>query len=215
MEFGQFARHGDAPAGQMGFDLLQAFDDAVRAFEEDQRCLQMAELGEEAALVAILLGEEAEEAETVGRKPREGERRRDRRGAGATGDWRSLRCRFRRKPITRIGNQRHASIADKCDRLSRLEPCEDAGANLRGIVLVIGLEPVADGEAFEEFRRGAGVFTEDGVGGGQRFKAADRHVAQIADGRRHDMEARCECPALQNWRRRWHSGVCDLGFRLS
>src|SRR5205823_3446631 len=121
---------------------FQRVDDAMGAFEEDERGAQVSEFGEEAAPVAIFLGKEAEEAETVGGKARESKRGYDRRGAGATGDGDAFGGCFPSEAIAGIRDQWHAGIADEGDRFSRLEPGENAGPDLRGIMLVIGLKPV-------------------------------------------------------------------------
>ncbi len=70
MELRQFARHGDAAAGKRCADIMQCFDDAVRAFEEDERRLELRELLEEPLPLALLLRHEAGEEEAVGGKPR-------------------------------------------------------------------------------------------------------------------------------------------------
>jgi hypothetical protein len=70
VQLGEFAGDGDGAARQCCFHVLQRLDDAVRAFEEDERRAQLLEFGEELFPLALLLRHEAREGEAVGGQAR-------------------------------------------------------------------------------------------------------------------------------------------------
>ena len=88
-----------------------------------------------------------------------------------------------------IGNQRRAGIRHQRDRDALRQLLQDDGARLRGVVLVIGFQLRRDPVALGQPARHPCVFAGDDVDAGQGFQRAQRDVAEIADRRRHQMQA--------------------------
>ena len=100
--------------------------------------------------LARFLRQEAEEGEAVGGQARQGQRRENGRRAGAGGDRDARPHCFRHQPVARIGDQRHAGIADQRDGWRRrLSRARMRGPHLCRIVLVIGRQPRADGDSVQ------------------------------------------------------------------
>ena len=89
-----------------------------------------------------------------------------------------------------VGDERRAGVGDQRQRLALRDALQRARARLGGVVLVIGRERRLDPVAGEQRARDAGVLGEDRVGAGEDRERPQRHVAEIADRRRDDVEAR-------------------------
>ena len=64
-------------------------------------------------------------------------------------------------------------------------------------MLVIGRELARDAEMSEQLLRVAGILGGDEVGAGEHGESAERNVGEIADRRRHEIEARLKRPRDQ------------------
>ena len=70
MQLGELTRDRDGAARERLRNILQGFDDAVRAFEEDERCFERCQFREQPFALALLLRHEAREEEAVRRAGR-------------------------------------------------------------------------------------------------------------------------------------------------
>jgi hypothetical protein len=89
-----------------------------------------------------------------------------------------------------IGDQRRAGVGNQRQRFAFGEARDEARADLRRVVLVIGDERRGDLVTLQQTARDAGVLGQDRVGRRQRRQRPERDVGEIADRRRHDIEAR-------------------------
>ncbi len=96
--------------------------------------------------------------------------------------------------IAGVGDQRRAGVGDQRQRLALPHAPKRARARLGGVVLVIGDERGLDRVVVEQPARDAGVLGEDRIGGGERLERPNGDVAEVADRRRDDVQARREFP---------------------
>ncbi len=127
MQFGQLARHRDFATGQGPGNRGEAFCQARRGLEKDQRRTDRAEFGEYIGTRLFLRGQEPGKQETVAGQTRHGQRRHRRAGTGNDGDGHTCRARLAHQTIAGVRHQRHARIADQCHRLAR-HAAEQLGA---------------------------------------------------------------------------------------
>ncbi len=113
---------------------------------------------------------------------------------------------------TGVRDERRAGIADERNLGALLKPRQQGRAHALGIVLVIGLERGRDAVAVEQAMRDARVLGQHDIRLRQGRERPQRHVAEIADGRRDDMQARRQGLALEQQQR----GPCsDASFSSS
>ena len=190
MQLGEFARHGHGAAGKRRGEVVQRLDDAVRAFEEDERGLELFKFREQPSALALLLRHEAREEKAVSGEPGECEAGEHGGRAGAGGDGNAKLHRLLHQPVAGVGDERHASIADERNGGALLQPLQNMWPRLLGIVLMVRGELRPDGEALHQFAGGARVLAQHGFGGGKGGECAHRDIAQIADGGCHHIEPR-------------------------
>ncbi len=89
--------------------------------------------------------------------------------------------------MARIGNQRHAGVADECDFRALLERDEQFGGARHFIVLVVADERLANFVVAEEFLRVARVFAGDLIDFFEDAQGAEGDVFQIANGRANEV----------------------------
>jgi hypothetical protein len=150
------------------------------------------EVGETGAPRLILLRQEADEAEIVARQARCGERGECGRSAGDRDDADAFVARRGDEAVARIGDQRGAGVGNERDGLAGLQRRDQLRAGGIGIVLMIGDGFRLDRIAVEQAAGDAGILAGEDIAGGQRFERADGDVAEIADRRGDDIEARLQ-----------------------
>ncbi len=91
--------------------------------------------------------------------------------------------------IAGIGDERRAGIGDERHRLPGADAGEEPRPLPRRIVLVIGREFGTDAEMAEQLAAVPRVLRRDQFGAGEHGERAQRDVAEIADRRRHEIEA--------------------------
>src|SRR5262245_553548 len=108
------------------------------------------------------------------------------------------------KLVTGVRNQRGPGIGNQRNGLPRGQPAQKARACGSRIVVMIGGECSADLIAVGELARDAGVLAGDQVRGCQSLEGTQRDIAEVADRRRHEIEAAREGGRLD----------CMLGNRI-
>ncbi len=111
-------------------------------------------------------------------------------GIGTTRWPASIAARTSLKPGS--GHQRRAGVRYQRQRAAIGEQGQQPRAGALGIVVVIGGQRRLDAVALHQPVGDAGVLAGDEVGAGQRLQRAHRDIAEIADRRRHDVQARLQ-----------------------
>ena len=163
MQLGEFARHRHGASGESHGEVVQRLDDAVRAFEEDERGLEFRKFLEQPSALALLLRHEAREEKAVGGKP--GEREAGEHGgrSGAGGDGNAHLHGLLHQPVAGVGDERHAGIADQGNGGALLQTFENMWPRLLGIVLVIGRKLRLDCKALHQLSARARVLAQHGL----------------------------------------------------
>ena len=135
------------------------------------------------------------EQESVGGQSGARERRQECAGAGQARHAMATRDGITHQLVAWIGDERRAGIADERNRLARCQLRQDARALSLGIVLVIGAQRLRNREVREQGAAVACVLAVEHVGPGKDGERPQGDVAQIADRRRHEVEAQLAAPA--------------------
>ena len=107
------------------------------------------------------------------------------------------RDRLAHQLVAGIGDQRRAGIADDGHRLSRRQLGQHARPLALGVVLVIGAGRARNGEMGEQRAAVARVLAVDHIGAGQHGERPQGDVGEVADRRRHHIEAGRQRPRDQ------------------
>ena len=100
-----------------------------------------------------------------------------------------LRQRVGDELVAGIGDQRRAGVRDQRQRRAAGQPRQQVGPHHRGVMLVIGDKRRRDAVMGQQRLGDARILCDDGVGGGEGRKRAERDVAKVADRRRDDVQA--------------------------
>ena len=162
----------------------------MRGFEEDQRAGNAGKFLQPLRAGLLLLRQEAGKEEGVRREARGKQRGKGRRGTGDRHHWNLGGDCLLHDPVAGVRHQRRSGVRDQRHRQAGLEIGKERGAGVFGIVLVIGEHPPLDAEAMQQLGGDARILAGEAVGPGDEFQPAQGHVAEIADRRRHQIEAR-------------------------
>ena len=161
---------------------------AVRTLVEHERRIQPAQLFQHRPLLARLAREEAAEVEAGAHRARGHVGAGRRRGAGQHLHGHAGLPRGRHEAQPRVGHPGHAGIRAVGDRLPRCHALHHRCRLRADHRLVEPLHRLANIEVCEQLPRHPGVFRAHRIGRAQRLERAQRHIAQIPNGRRHDDE---------------------------
>ena len=188
MQFRQLAtdRHR-APRQHFG-DGRKCHHQPIRAFVEHERCIQAAQLFQHRALLGRLAREEAAEVEARAHRSRGHVGAGRRRGAGQHLHGHAGFARRGHKSQPRIGYAGHAGVRAISYHLAGGHSFHHTRSPRADHRLVQPHEPLLNPEMREQLPRHPGVLRTHHIGLAQRLKRAQRHIAQVPNGRRHDDE---------------------------
>ena len=192
MQLGQFARHRRRPGAKLEGEVGERLGEPPRRLVENERAGDGGKRVDALPPRGLPGGQESLESEAVGGQAGDAKGRERRRRSRRDRDGEALRDRLRHKPIAGIGNERRPGVGDQRQRLALGDALERPRTGLGGVVLVVGRERPLDAIAREQRARNAGVLGQNPVGPGQDRQSPERHVHEVADRRRHDIEARTE-----------------------
>ena len=165
VRLGELARHHRrAPGAELRRHIGERLHDAVRRFEEHQRARLRREGSQRRTPLALARGQEALEAEALGRQPRDRERAGDRRRPGNRVHLEARARGALHQLQSRIGQERGARIADQRDGFTGREPGEELRGALRLVVLVQRHQGLGDADGAEEHTRVTRVLGGNHVG---------------------------------------------------
>jgi hypothetical protein len=164
--------------------------DAVRGFEEHQRCGGCCKFRQAVAAGLVLGRQKAGEQEGVVGQAGTDKGCQRRRGAGNGDDTVAGLDRRLRQTVAGIGDQRSPGIGDQRHGLALFECREQPWASLVGIVFVVGVGAVLDAVAIEQDAGDAGVLAGEHIGASQGFQRAQGNIAEISDRRGDEIEPR-------------------------
>ncbi len=189
IELGQLAADAGLAVAKRGQHVGERLVQARAGLEEDQGCRLVGELGEEGLARRRFVGRKTGEGEAVGRQAGQAQGGQHRRGArdrmdvdaGLAGDFDQAEAR--------VGDQRRAGVGNLGDDLADAQPLDDLGQDLGTGMVIVTQQGFLDVVGRQKLGGDAGVLGQDDIGRLQHVQRAQRDVAQIADGRRHDIEA--------------------------
>jgi len=202
------AQFGQRPA-QHGFKLLRHFTadrrtplraethgqvaktlrDSVARFEKHQRARLGPQSLQELAASRTPGGQKTFERKAVGGQSTDRQRRGDGTRAGDGHDVDTLGRRKSDQPITGIGQQRGARIGNQCDGLAALQAAKQMWRLLLLIVFVQGQQLPVQPVAGQQRAAVPRVLGRDNIHFCQYTECPQRDVLEIADRRRHHVEA--------------------------
>src|SRR6185312_1984765 len=195
---GQLQRHDAAALGAEDFGhRAQAFGQPPRRLVEHQRLGARREVAQRLLAPLGFGRQEAEKAKGIGRQAGHGQRTQQRRGARRREHRQAALASGAHQRKARIAEERRAGVGDQRHAAAAPQILEDGADQRALIVLVQRLARRADAEMLAEPGAGPRVLAVDHVGRGQGLEPTQRHVAQIADRRRHDMKARRQLRRLK------------------
>ena len=187
---GEFAAKRCRPiAAQHLGHVGECFGRAVRRLVDHERRRHGAKLAQTIAARAGLVRQKTEEKEGIGWQAGSHQRRQDGRGAGNGNDADALGDRLFDQFVTGVGNQRRAGVGYQREAHAAPEHGQKARSLAGGVVLVVDGKRLADAVAVEEDGGDAAVLANDEIGTGQHIERAQRDVREIADRRRHRIQA--------------------------
>ena len=175
----------------------EALGEAWARLEEEQRRRSGFQLFEPRTAWARFRRQEAREQERVGRQSDAGQGGERGRRTGNARDHDPFIERLAHQLVAGIGDQRRAGVGDQRHRLPGAEPRDQPRALPLGVVLVIRRELAAQAEMRQQLLRVARVLGGDQIGAGEHRERAKRDVGEIADRRRHEIEAGRQRPRDQ------------------
>ena len=188
MQLRELAADGYGRVAEGGGDVVEGGGEAAGAFEEDERAGGVRGFGQAAAAFAPRFREEAEEMRVAPREARDGERRRQRRGAGHGEDGHARLVRGLDGARAGVGDGGRARVGGEGDdaRARRLQQARDARLHV-----VLGEAEGGRGRAraLGERAQDARVLGGDEGGGAQDGRRALAQVGEVADGGGDDVEA--------------------------
>lgn len=102
------------------------------------------------------------------------------------------------QPETGIGNKGCSGVRHQRDAFARRQRSNQLFTGLCGIVLVIADRTARYAIAVEQDAGDAGILASQNIDGSQRFDAAQRHIAEIADRGRDDIKRRLQRPGTHH-----------------
>ncbi len=186
--FREFSCRRGASVAQGFLQKFQRFLQAVRRFVENEREGDVADGGEEFFSAAARAREETDEDELRRGEAGGDERREGRVRAGERDDGNIRRERETDEVGAGIGDDGHAGIGDLRDGSAGKERFDEFRSRHFLVVLVIGNDLLRQTEMIEQDAGVARVFAGDEVDVLQNLGGAARHVRQISDGCRHEIQ---------------------------
>ena len=181
-------------AGHVGEALAEPW----ASLEEEQRRRCGFQLFEPGTARSRFRRQESREQEGVGRQPGAGQRGERRRRTGNARDHDPGIERLAHELVAWVGDQRRAGVGDQRHRLPGTQPRDQPRALTLRVVLVIRGHLAAQTEMRQQLLRVARILGGDQLGAGEHRERAQRNVGEIADRRRHEIEALAPAVARSN-----------------
>ena len=167
--------------------------DPVRRLIEDERAPLGGHFDQPRAARGAARRQETLEAESIGGQRRDRQRRHQRTGTGHRDDLDTGRRAGAHQIEARIADRGRARIAHERHARAALHALNELRRALCLVVIVQGNHRRGNPESLEQHARVARIFGRDQRGTRKRFARARAQIAQVADGRRHDVQAtRCQ-----------------------
>ena len=165
----------------------------MRSLIEDERLGVGGDARQNLAPFLLLAREEADKGEAIKRQSRADERREGgvRARQGRDGD--ALRNCTPREVAAGVGDARQPCVTDTDDGLARPHPCNQLRALFLLVVLVVARHGRVDVVVCEKSARVPRVLSGDHIRRAQHLDGAIGDVAEVADGRRAEIEHSCHC----------------------
>ena len=161
VELGDFAGDAGGAVAKNFAGVGDAFRDAVRGFIKNDCAILDAQALQGAAAFASPRGQKADKEKFFVGQAACGERR-EKRGWARHGNNRDMMTHAKRdEPMSRIGNQRHARVADESDLCALFERDEQLRRARQLVMLVVADEGLADLVVVQQLLRVARVFARD------------------------------------------------------
>jgi len=187
VELGDFAGDAGGAVAENFTGVSDTFRDAVRSFVKNDGAILDAQALEGAAAFAAAIREKAYKEKFFIGEPTGGQRRKKCRWPGNRNDGNMMAEAESDEAMARIGNQRHARVADERDFRALFERDEQFGGARHFIVLVVADERFANFVVAEELLCVACVFAGDLIDFFQDAQGAEGDVLQIAYGRANEV----------------------------
>ena len=92
-----------------------------------------------------------------------------------------------------VGDGRHPGVRHQGAALARQEPAQDDGAALGLVVLIVAHQRALKAQVGQQLQGNAGVLRRHKIRLFQGLHGPGRDVAQVADGRSHNIKNACHC----------------------
>ncbi len=187
MELRQLPAQGHPPVAQYLQHIRQRLAQPVGRFVEHHGPDLAADLRQRRAPLLLSGGQKTLEGEPPRVQP--GHRQR-RDGGAAAGDGLHLHAVFaaqRHQLLPRIADGRRPRVGDQGAHLAAQQPLQNGLSRRRPVVLVVAHQRLSDVKMVQQLHADPGVLRRDKIGLGQRLHRPGRQVAQVADGRGHQV----------------------------
>ena len=168
--------------------ITERFGKAVRGFVKDQGARFRGEFLQKRAPLRVLYGQKAFKGKPRGRQTRNGDGRRERRGAGDGLDAHAVRMHQGDKRFARVGNGGHPRVRDQRAAFPREHAVQNPFARRAAVVLVVADGRGRNFKMIEQLARDARVFGGDEIAALQRLYRPRRKIPEVADGRTDDIQ---------------------------